>query len=77
MQIGDEEQTFVGPVQRTGRIGDKRDAGDDDRARLRRTRKFRIAAGAGLSGRSANAHCIASLINSASASARSVSDASP
>ena len=58
-------------------IGDKRDASDGDRAGLRRTHKLRIAAGAGLSGRSGTPHCIASFTSSASASARSVSDASP
>ena len=38
MQIGDEEQTFVGPVQRTGRIGDERDASDGNQPDCRRTR---------------------------------------
>jgi len=28
MQIGDDKQTFIGPIERAGAIGDQRGAGD-------------------------------------------------
>ena len=72
MQIGDDKQSFVRPVQRAGRIGDERRTGESDRGIL-----LRIPAGAGMSGRSATPHCIASFTNSSAASPRSESAASP
>ena len=59
MQIGDDEQSFVRPVQRAGRIGDEHRTGESDSGIL-----LWIPACAGMSGRSATPHCIASFTNS-------------
>ena len=59
MQIGDDQQSFVRPVQRAGRIGDEHRTGESDSGIL-----LWIPAGAGMSGRSATPHCIASFTNS-------------
>jgi len=62
---GDREQILLGPIERAGAIGEQRHAGEDNQIAhaLRFLHRQR--------------HCIASLINSSAASAKSESEASP
>src|SRR5512144_1803255 len=72
MEVGDDEHTLFGPVQRAFWIGEERSA--TDRYGMVRVSP-RGLVGARMDGESG--HLIASLINSSAASANSVSDASP
>jgi hypothetical protein len=84
MQIRYREQPFIRPIERARRIGRKRGAGNGDLMNGSPVRRGRprgpgeaIGAGAEMSGKTAGAHCMASLTSSASVSASSESAASP
>ena len=82
MQVGDDEQLFIRPINRARRIGDERDAGKGERVLVGSSPRqgrpsSRIPADAGMSGKRACSHCMASFTNSASVSASSASAASP
>jgi hypothetical protein len=81
MQIGDDQELFVGPIDCSRSIGEKSDVGNSDcfirSSPRKRGPSHWIPACAGMSGRSAVAHCIASFTSSSAASARSESAASP
>ncbi len=66
MQVGDDQQAFLRPVERAGAVGDQRNAGDAD-----------IAPDRSLCRAALRRHCIASFTSSASASRNNSSDASP